>query len=360
MGVLQVPGTAAAVLAALGEALSGRGGAFVPVPDDAAQARRVLAAARPDEPLESDCAVVLPTSGSTGEPKAVLLTAGALRASATATHDRLGGPGQWLLAMPAYLVAGLQVLTRSLVAGTSPVVAEGNFAAAAAAMTGERRYTALVPTQLKRLLDTDAVALRSFDAVLVGGAAVPPALLSAAEAAGVRVVRTYGMTETGGGCVYDGLPLGGVSVDIVDDRVVIGGPVLFSGYRLRPDLTAEALVDGRFRTQDAGRIGSGGRLQVLGRVDDMVVSGAVNVPLPAVQRRVLEHPAVRDAAVLGVPDEEWGTRVVAYVVGHVPLAELRDFVAEALPRTWAPRQVVVLDELPMLASGKVDRQALLR
>jgi O-succinylbenzoic acid--CoA ligase len=166
------------------------------------------------------------------------------------------------------------------------------------------------------------------------------------------------MTETGGGCVYDGVPLDGVTVDVVDRRVVLGGPTLFSGYRLRPDLTAEALVDGRFRTQDTGRVVDG-RLEVLGRLDDVVVSGGVNVALPAVQSRVLEHPAVTDAAVLGVPDEEWGTRVVAYVVGAVPTDELRDFVAEVLPRTWAPRQVVVLEELPMLASGKVDRQALL-
>ncbi len=359
MSVLRaVPGTAQAVLAALGEALSGRGKAFVPLPGEESLARRVMAAARPDLPLETACAVVLPTSGSTGEPKAVLLSAGALRASAAATHERLGGPGQWLLAMPPYLVAGLQVLTRSVLAGTTPVVARGNFAAAAAELTGERRYAAIVPTQLGRLLETAPGALRSFDAVLVGGAATPPALLARVRDAGVRMVTTYGMTETGGGCVYDGVPLDGVTAEVVDGRVVLGGPTLFSGYRLRPDLTAEALVDGRFLTQDTGRIVDG-RLEVLGRLDDVVVSGGVNVALPAVQRRVLEHPRVSDAVVLGVPDEEWGSRVVAYLVGPVPLDELRDFVAEALPRTWAPRQVVVLEELPMLASGKIDRQALL-
>src|SRR6266540_1043678 len=166
MSVLRaVPGTAQAVLAALGETLSGRGKAFVPVPGEESLARRVMAAARPDLPLETACAVVLPTSGSTGEPKAVLLSAGALRASA----------------------------------------------AAAAELTGERRYAAIVPTQLGRLLETAPGALRSFDAVLVGGAATPPALLARVRDAGVRVVTTYGMTETGGGCVYDGVPLDGVT-----------------------------------------------------------------------------------------------------------------------------------------------------
>jgi o-succinylbenzoate---CoA ligase len=353
-----VHGSPEAVLSALADVLSGSGDTFVPVPDDGALADRVLAAAQPNKPLEQDCAVMLPTSGSTGEPKAVLLTADALRASATATHDRLGGPGQWLLAMPPYFVGGLQVLTRSVLAGTSPIVAERNFSEAAAWLTGPRRYTAIVPTQLRRFLATSIDALRSFDAVLVGAAAAPPALLDEARAAGVRVVTTYGMTETGGGCVYDGVPLDGVTVSVEDGRIVLGGPTLFSGYRLRPDLTAEVLVDGRFRTRDRGRL-SDGRLEVLGRLDDVVVSGGVNISLSAVQARVLAHPSVTDAVVLGIPDPEWGARVVAYVVGPVGLDGLRDFVAAELPRTWAPRDVVVLDALPMLASGKVDRQALL-
>jgi o-succinylbenzoate---CoA ligase len=357
-GLRAVAGTPDDVLAALGDVLAGRGTPFVPVPDEPALAERVLQAARPEEPLEQDCALVLPTSGSTGEPKAVLLSASALLASATATLDRLGGPGQWLLAMPPYFVGGLQVLTRSVVAGIDPVVADSNFGRAVAAMTGARRYTAIVPTQLRRLLDTSLEELRSFDAVLVGAAATPAGLLAAARETGVRVVTTYGMTETGGGCVYDGVPLDGVDVDVLDGRIVIRGATLFSAYRLRPDLTADALRDGRFRTQDAGRI-TGGRLEILGRLDDVAISGGVNVALPAVQARVLEHPAVTDAVVLGVPDAEWGARVVAFVVGRVTLAELRDFVAETLPRTWAPRDVVLVDALPMLASGKVDRQALL-
>lgn len=354
-----VPGTPDAVLPALTAVLEGTGTAFAPVPTDPALAARVRRSAAVEQPLETgDCAVVLPTSGSSGEPKGVLLSRSALVASAEATHARLGGPGQWLLPMPAYFVGGLQVLTRSVVAGLDPVVSTGDFAAATARMTGARRYTAMVPTQLARLLRTDLPALRTFDGILVGAAAASAGLLDECATAGVRVLTTYGMTETAGGCVYDGVPLAGVEVTTVDGRIVIGGPTLFSGYRLRPDLTARAMPDGRFWTQDRGRF-AGGRLEVLGRLDDVVISGGVNVTLPSVQARILEHPQVTEAVVLGVPDAEWGSRVVAFVVGDAGRDELRDFVAGVLPRTWAPRDVVRLDAIPMLASGKVDRQRLL-
>ena len=360
MSVLRlVRGIPDELLAALSDVLAGRDGPFVPVPYDAALAARVRAATQPDQPVEDDdCAVVLPTSGSSGEPKAVLLSAAALTASAQATHDRLGGPGQWLLAMPPYFVGGLQVLTRSVLAGTTVVVAEGSFSEAAAQLTHERRYTALVPTQLGRLLDTDLEALRGFDAVLVGAAATRADLLARARDAGVRVATTYGMTETAGGCVYDGVPLDGVEAGLDGDRILLGGPTLFSGYRLRPDLTAEALVGGRFRTADRGSLRDG-RLEVLGRIDDVVVSGGVNVALPAVRDRIREHPQVAEVEVVGIADPDWGQRVVAYVVGSVvSLDDLRTHVAETLPRSWAPRQLVRLERLPMLGSGKVDRQRL--
>jgi O-succinylbenzoic acid--CoA ligase len=178
------------------------------------------------------------------------------------------------------------------------------------------------------------------------------------------VVTTYGSAETAGGCVYDGLPLDGVAVAIgASGRVRIGGPTLFEGYAGRPDLTAEVLVDGWFLTSDAGRLDADGRLQVLGRLDDVVVTGGVNVPAPAVAARLRQHAAVGAVEVLGVPDEEWGNRVVAFVVpagaGPAPaLAELRDWVAAAHPRSWAPRQVVLLDDVPLLANGKPDRLAL--
>jgi len=177
------------------------------------------------------------------------------------------------------------------------------------------------------------------------------------------VVATYGSAETAGGCVYDGVALDGVGLATDGDgRLRISGPMLFDGYDGDPELTARVLVDGWFRTEDAARIDEAGRLQVLGRLDDMVVSGGVNVPAPVVARRLREHPAVWDVEVLGVHDEEWGLRLVAFVVGDpdvdLDLATARAWVAEVHPRSWAPRQLIVLDAMPMLANGKVDRAQL--
>jgi O-succinylbenzoic acid--CoA ligase len=304
--------------------------------------------------------LVVETSGSTGEPKRVLLSRAAMRASADATLRRLGGPGQWLLNLPPTYVAGLQVLFRSVRAGTTPVV-DDDVRTGAAAMTGERRYVSLVPTQLHRLLDDpDAVAaLQTFSTVLVGGAAVPVPLRTRAADAGVTVVATYGMSETCGGCVYDGLLLDGVAVVVgADGRIRIGGPVLFDGYEGRPDLTAEVLSDGWFTTADLGRLDHDGRLEVLGRVDDVIVSGGVNVPGPAVAARLRAHPAVQAAEVVGVPDHEWGQRVVACVVGSLSLDDARDWVGAEHPRSWAPRELVALDAVPLLPNGKTDRRAL--
>jgi O-succinylbenzoic acid--CoA ligase len=204
--------------------------------------------------------------------------------------------------------------------------------------------------------DEDTAALRSLRAVLLGGGPIDPALRARARDAGIRVVSTYGSAETAGGCVYDGVALDGVGLATEPGgRLRVSGPMLFEGYDDDPALTARVLVDGWFRTEDAARIDDDGRLQVLGRLDDMVVTGGVNVPAPAVARRLRAHPAVRAAEVLGVPDEEWGMRVVAFVVGDISLTDARTWVAEVHPRSWAPRQLVALDALPMLANGKVDR-----
>ena len=298
--------------------------------------------------------VVVETSGSTGRPKRVLLSRRAVLASVAATERRLGGSGRWALALPPTYVAGLQVVVRSLAAGHRPVLAgEGDW--------GDATYTSLVPTQLLRLLDEPAAveALAGMDAVLVGGGPVDPALRERAAAAGLRVVATYGSAETAGGCVYDGYALDGVAVAVGDGgRVRVAGPVLFDGYDGDPALTREVLVDGWFLTADAGRLDDDGRLHVLGRLDDVVVSGGVNVPGPAVAARLREHPGVRAAEVVGVPDEEWGNRLVAFVVGDLDLFEARDWVAAVHPRSWAPRELVVVDRLPMLANGKVDRLGL--
>ncbi|WP_193612914.1 AMP-binding protein [Nocardioides lijunqiniae] len=297
---------------------------------------------------------VVETSGSTGRPKRVALARRAVLASVTASARRLGAGGRWVLALPPTYVAGLQVLARSLVAGHEPVLdatwpREGTW------------FTSLVPTQLHRALeDPDRLAaLRTAHTILLGGGPIDPALRRRAADEGLRVVATYGAAETAGGCVYDGMPLDGVAVALGEGgRIRIGGPTLFDGYVGDPQLTAEALVDGWYLTQDAGRLDEDGRLQVLGRLDDMLVSGGVNVPAAAVAARLREHPDVSAAEVLGVPDEEWGTRVVAFVAGRLSLDDARDFVAERHPRSWAPRQLVALDALPLLANGKADRVAL--
>ena len=295
--------------------------------------------------------LVVATSGSTGRPKRVVLTRDAVLASVAATERRLGGAGRWALRLPASYVAGVQVVVRSLVAGHDPVVDAW----------GDAAYTSLVPTQLHRLLDDpdEAAALAALECVLLGGGPVDPALRRRAADAGVRVVATYGSAETAGGCVYDGYALDGVAVAIGDGgRVRIAGPTLFERYDGDPALTAEVLVDGWFLTSDAGRLDEDGRLHVLGRLDDVVVTGGVNVPGPAVAARLREHPDVLEAEVVGIPDEEWGNRLVAFVVGALTLADARDWVAAAHPRSWAPRDLHVVPSLPMLANGKVDRLAL--
>jgi O-succinylbenzoic acid--CoA ligase len=375
-------------LPALRAALNGSGDPVLPH----AAGRPPPAALGPGEPLghsEDDehdpTVVVVTTSGSSGAPKGVLLSASALLASASATHDRLGGPGRWLLALPAQHVAGVQVLVRSLVTGTGPGVLDltrgftaAGFAAAASAMGGVRRYTALVPTQLVRLLQAadqgDGDGLRElarFDAVLVGGAGTPPPVLDRAAAAGVRVVTTYGASETSGGCVYDGIPLGGVRVRLGDGpdagRVLLGGPTLARGYRGGDPDRAFVTDDGRerwWRTADAGRL-DGARLQVLGRLDDAVLTGGVTVLPAAVEAVLLRLPGIAEAVVTGVDDPEWGRRVVAAVVpapgAPAPaMADVRDLVAAELGPYAAPRQLLVLDALPLAGVGKPDRGAVAR
>jgi o-succinylbenzoate---CoA ligase len=324
--------------------------------------RAAVEVLRPDEPLEPGADVVVVTSGSTGSGRAVLLPAAALEASATATHGRLGGAGNWLLALPVSAIAGLQVLCRSVLSGGRPeVLRKGEpLSAAVGRMSGGRRYTSLVPAQLRRYLDEEPDALRSFDAVLVGGAATDPALLARARGAGVRVVTTYGMTETAGGCVYDGRPLDGVGVRVTDG-VELSGPTLALGYRLDPAATEAAFAGGWFRTRDAGAIDPSGRLTVTGRLDDVVISGGVNVAPAAVEAALREHPEVADAVVFGRPDPTWGQRVVAAVVpapGARPdLTGLRTWVSARLGSPAAPRQLHVLDALPLLHTGKPDRRA---
>lgn len=300
--------------------------------------------------------MLIETSGSSGQPKRVVLSRDAVLASVEASARRLGARGQWLLALPSSYVAGVQVICRSVLAGHHPALVDG---LDVAGVDTVGRFTSLVPTQLHRLMQRDdqVEALRNLHTILLGGGPIDPVLRKQAEEAGLTVVATYGASETAGGCVYDGLPLDGVALAVDDDgRLRIGGPTVFDGYDGDPALTEETLVDGWFLTSDAGRLDEDGRLHVLGRIDDVVISGGVNVPLPAVARRLREHPDVEAVEVLGIPDEEWGLRVVAFVVGTDQ--GLRDWVAAVHPRTWAPQQVVALPDLPLLPNGKVDRQAL--
>lgn len=315
----------------------------------------------------ADVPLLIATSGSTGTPKRVVLPRASVLASIRASAARLAATGPWVLALPPSYVAGVQVVLRSLVAGHEPALLERD-----GWPGGDGWFVSLVPTQLTRMLDVpeDLAALRRAHTVLLGGGPIGATLRGRADEAGVRVVATYGSAETAGGCVYDGVPLDGVAVALGEGgRVRIAGPTLFSGYDGQPDLTREVLVDGWFLTSDAGRFDEDGRLALIGRLDDAIVTGGLNVPGPAVAERLRAHPAIAEAEVLGVPDAEWGNRVVAFVV-PVPVAaeggrrpsrdadELRDWVAAVHPRAWAPRQWVVLDEVPLLPNGKPDRQAL--
>ena len=307
--------------------------------------------------------LVVATSGSTGAPKGVELARAAVEASARASLARLGaGPADaWLCCLPLDHLAGLQVVVRARLVG-APLVVHDRFDAQRVAAERDVAFMSLVPTMLARLLDTRA-DLSRHRAILLGGATAPHELLERAAEAGARVVTTYGMTETAGGCVYDGVPLDGVEVDVdAAGRVRVRGDVLFHGYRLDPGRTAAALEDGWFTTADLGAWRDG-RLEVLGRADDVVVTGGENVSLSRVEALVASHPAVAEAAAFGVPDAEWGQRVTVAVIvaaGAEPptLEELREHVRLTAPAACAPRGLLVLDALPHTGLGKIDRAAL--
>jgi O-succinylbenzoic acid--CoA ligase len=384
--VLPVTDAGGRLLELLAAALDGSGPAVLPLDPDLPADR--LAAildtfapaavhtadgvrARPGgRPVQPGTALMIATSGSTGQPKGVELGAAALRHSARATLDRIGAtPGQrWLLCLPATHIAGIQVLIRSLTAGTDPVVVTR---ADADVLAGSGcAHVSIVPTQLRRLMDADPSAAwaKGFTSVLLGGAAAPAALVEAARAAGVPVVTTYGMSETCGGCVYDGLPLDGVTIATGDrdgGRIRISGPVLFSGYRDRPDLTAAAMDGAWFVTSDLGTIGAGGQLVVRGRADDVIITGGEKVVAAEVATLLETCPGVREAAVVGRPDAEWGERVTAVIVPDNPaqpptLDLLCRHVQERLPRYALPRELVLRASMPMLPSGKPDLEALRR
>ena len=372
------------MLAALAAALDGSGPAILPLDPDLPEPAlaHALAALRPavlhaqggtrrlrlpaastdaaERGVADDTAVVIATSGSTGQPKAVELSAPALIASATASLRRIGASSteRWLCCLPTFHISGIGVLVRSLVAGTDPVITATVSPEVLAASGCD--HVSLVPTQLRRLLATGAGPVRI---VLLGGAASGDTLLAEARAAGWRLITTYGMSETSGGCVYDGVPLDGVQVRLTDGLVEIAGPTLFSGYLGQPELTAARRVGGWFRTSDLGAWQDDGGLKVRGRADDVINTGGEKV-LPGEVEAVLgTAPGVADVVVLGLPDPDWGEAVTAVVIPAKPgeppgLGPLRSYVRQALSVYAAPKRVVVVPEFPLLPSGKPDREAL--
>jgi o-succinylbenzoate---CoA ligase len=359
------------------------GDAVLPLPDDAAEAARLVAAFTPDvvaageamavpagsppdggrPPLTPGAALVVATSGSTGGRRGVVLSRGAVHAAVAASLARTGADhsDRWLCCLPLVHAAGLLVLARAEAAGARAVVHDRfDVAAVAAALEGPAPPTqvSLVPTMLHRLLEA-GVELRRLRCILLGGARPTPELLDRARAAGAPVVTTYGMTETCGGVVYDGVPLDGVAVGLEPDgRILLSGPTLATGYADGGGLA----LDGEWlRTDDHGRWQADGRLDVRGRLDDVVVTGGENVDTAEVTRLLSALPNVAAAAVAGVPDPEWGERVEAWIVPATTpprLAEVAAYLAERVPPHAVPKRIHLVGHLPRTALGKLARPAL--
>ena len=382
-------------------------------------------------------ALVVGTSGSTGAPKQTALSMRALRASARATerffadYPSAGSakpqratsevPAQWLLALPAHYVAGAQVLARSVLAGTTPVVAASItdgvsftpevFLNAAERLSCARRFVSLVPTQVHKLLEAAEAspalgseiydALGQFTGILLGGAPASASLLAAARELGLNVVTTYGSAETAGGCVYSGVALPGVRLRVVPEdagladspvvagaeaagRIWLGGEHLASGYLGDSARTASHFfVDAHgcrwYRTDDYGSLvppapntpedGGAPALSVLGRSDDVIITGGVKVSSHAVAAVLESHPAVREAAVAGVPDARWGAAVIAAVTlrnlpGHYgadaaeTARQLQQLCGARLGAAGVPKVVRIVPDFPATSTGKPDRLAI--
>lgn len=328
-----------------------------------------------DDEVPDGTAAVIATSGSSGVPKKVILSAAALKASGAATAERIGS-GRWTLALPAGYVAGLQVLARSLLAGTDPILLEGKLTPTALVDAAEQgsEYISLVPAQLATLVDAAETpdvlaALRAHRAILVGGQALSDSIRIRAMDLRVPLVHTYGSSETSGGCVYNGIPLDGVRVGQVDDELRISGPMLATGYLGGPALTDRIFPTDEqgerwYRTGDRGFI-LDGEVEVHGRLDNVIVSGGINISLDRVERIVRTVPGLEQAVVLGMPDEQWGESSVIFAPvpegsdGRWMLDEARTRVEAEIGKHARPVQLEG-GELPMLASGKPDRETLRR
>jgi O-succinylbenzoic acid--CoA ligase len=360
-------------LVALGEVLAANQAVFITAPEVNGKMPETFGL--PDE-VETGVGLIVETSGSSGIPKRVTLSREAILASANAAQIRLGAPGQWLLALPINFVAGANVLIRSLVADTQPVLMNTSvpftaeaFARSASLMTGARRYTSLVPTQLSRLAaalddpfsptgtnDFLLAQLRKFDAILVGGQAPQDEVTQRLRDLGIKIVITYGMTETCGGCVYDGVPLDGVQVDLVGNRIQISGKVLAD--QIADESGAQPIGDG-FLTSDLGEFDEGGKLKVLGRIDRVIVSGGLKISLDRVEELARAVPGVAELAATAIADAEWGQRVGIVYLGSPEVAdEIALALANDLGPAGKPIRVVRTDGVPRLPSGKHDLQAI--
>lgn len=302
--------------------------------------------------VPSDCAIVIPTSGSTGEPKDVALSAAALKASARASHEFLGAKKgeRWSLLLPITHIAGINVLVRAIELGTAPTD-----------MNEVVEYTAIVPTQLHRALHGEEKLLKHLQgakAVLVGGAASSGALLEQAHKAGIKTVTTYGMSEMSGGCVYDNLPLNGVEIRINDEGAIeLSGPMQAMGYLNAPKHWNES-TDGKwFITSDAGEIIEG-KLYVTGRLDDQINSGGKKISLSVVDNFLHEKFPRQRFASLSLPDKEWGERLVLVVDGSMDANMIKDALRSEYGAHAVPKEILFNKEIPLISIGKPDRKKL--
>jgi O-succinylbenzoic acid--CoA ligase len=317
-------------------------------------------------PVAADTAAVVVTSGTAGEPKGAELTRPGMEAMGRGYSDGLdAGPGdRWLACLPLHHVASLAIVARSYVTGV-PCTVHDTFdvaRVAASPRTDDTSIVSLVPTALRRMLDAGA-PLHEFRRVIVGGAPCPASLRARAEARGIRVVDAYGLSETWGGFALDGIPIAGADVRLTDDaEILVRGAMVMRGYRLDATRTGEVLTpEGWLHTGDVGTIDDG-RLRVVERLKDVVITGGVNVSPTEIEGVLLTSPAVRDVCVVGMPDDEWGERVVAFVVasaGATPTVDdLRAHARGQLSAAKLPREVRLVDVIPRTASGKPLRRLL--
>jgi O-succinylbenzoic acid--CoA ligase len=361
------------------------GEAILPINPAAPRAERdrLLAALRPTHvvdadgrganpggiPAPADTAAIVVTSGTTGEPKGVELTRTGMRVMGRGYSAGLDADAsdRWLTCLPLHHVASLGALARAYVTRASWVAHE-RFdidRVARAPRDDGTTIVSLVPTTLLRLLDADA-PLHEFRRVIIGGAPLPGALRARAEQAGVVIADAYGLSETWGGFALDGVAIAGIDfrLDPEGGEILVHGAPVMRGYRLDPERSAEVLDGGGWlRTGDIGEVDERGRLRVIDRAKDLVITGGVNVSPTEVENVLVTHPNVEDVCVIGVPDPEWGERVVAFVVAAPSSAAptlnaLRAFASEQLAASKLPRELRVVDAIPRSGGGKALRSFL--